>query len=82
MHDGSLADLGSVLRFYNKGGVPHPTLDPRIKPLGLNEVELKDLEAFLRSLTGDNITQLAMDARSQVIGDPGAVDDDAPGTAR
>ena len=84
MHDGSLPDIASVLRFYNGGGVTHPTLDPGIKPLGLNETQLKDLEAFLRSLTGDNIAELARDARSQVIGDPGAVDEvaDGPGQYR
>jgi cytochrome c peroxidase len=74
MHDGSLPDLASVLRFYNAGGVPHPELDPRIRALGLSDAQLGDLEAFLRALTGDNIAQLATDARSQVIGDPAAAD--------
>jgi cytochrome c peroxidase len=83
MHDGSLPDIASVLRFYNAGGVPHPGLDPRIRPLELSDAQLGDLEEFLRSLTGDNITQLAGEARSQVIGDPGAADEgmDALGEA-
>ena len=76
MHDGSLPDIASVLEFYNAGGVPHPALDPRIQPLGLNGSQLQDLEEFLRSLTGDNIAQLTRDARSQVIGDRGAAGQD------
>ena len=76
MHDGSLSDLASVLRFYNTGGVPHPELDPAIKPLGLSEAQLQDLEAFLRSLTGDNVMQLAREARAQAIGDPGTAGGD------
>jgi cytochrome c peroxidase len=76
MHDGSLSDLAGVLRFYNNGGVPHPELDPAIKPLGLSEAQLQDLEAFLRSLTGDNVMQLAREARAQAIGDPGTAGGD------
>jgi cytochrome c peroxidase len=75
MHDGSLPDIASVLRFYNAGGVPHPGLDPRVRPLELNDAQLHDLEEFLRSLTGDNVTELAREARSQAIGDPGATDE-------
>ena len=69
MHDGSLPDLASVLRFYNEGGIAHPDLDPLLRPLGLEQSELGDLEDFLRALTGDNSQQLAADGRSTAIGD-------------
>ncbi len=71
MHDGSIPDLGSVLRFYNDGGLAHPDLDPLLRPLGLDPSQLSDLENFLRALTGDNIEQLAADGRSTAIGDTG-----------
>ena len=32
MHDGSLATLEAVVRFYAAGGVPHEGLDPRVRP--------------------------------------------------
>jgi cytochrome c peroxidase len=70
MHDGSIASLGDVIRFYNAGGVPNEVLDPSIKPLGLDEAEIDDLVAFLESLTGDNVDQLVADAFAAPIGDP------------
>ena len=71
MHDGSMPDLASVLRFYNAGGIAHPDLDPLLRPLSLKQSQLNDLESFLRALTGDNIEQLASDGRSEGIGDTG-----------
>ncbi len=71
MHDGSLPDLASVLRYYNEGAVPHADLDPLLQPLGLTTSQLRDLESFLLALTGDNIAQLAEDGRSVGIGDTG-----------
>jgi cytochrome c peroxidase len=71
MHDGSLPDLASVLSFYNGGGISHPDLDPLLRPLGLDQTQLTDLENFLRALSGDNIEQLAADGRSTAIGDTG-----------
>ncbi len=71
MHDGSLPDLASVLRFYNEGAVPHAELDPLLQPLGLAPRQLRDLESFLAALTGDNIQRLAEDGRSTGIGDTG-----------
>jgi cytochrome c peroxidase len=54
MHDGSFASLESVIQYYNRGGTPGaPNLDPRITPLYLTSNEVKDLTAFLRSLTAD-----------------------------
>lgn len=53
MHDGSEATLRHVVQFYNKGGVPNPTLSKEIKPLNLSDKEVDDVVAFLESLTGD-----------------------------
>jgi cytochrome c peroxidase len=53
MHDGSLATLEEVIEFYNKGGIPNPYLDKRIKPLNLSEQDKKDLVEFLKSLSGE-----------------------------
>jgi cytochrome c peroxidase len=51
-HDGSAQTLEEVVEHIDKGGIPNPTLDPRIKPLGLTPVEKKDLVQFLKALTG------------------------------
>jgi cytochrome c peroxidase len=69
MHDGSLGSLEDVVRFYNRGGVPNPLLDPRIRPLGLSDQEVDDLVAFLRSLTGSNVDTLVSDAFAAPVGD-------------
>jgi cytochrome c peroxidase len=53
MHDGSLATLPDVVRFYNAGGVGNPWLSLQIRPLALVEQEQDDLVAFLESLTGE-----------------------------
>ena len=65
MHSG-LFDLDEVLRLYNTGmpnertkrdgadDVPPVTKSPLIKPLGLNQRDLADLEAFLNTLTDSN----------------------------
>lgn len=52
MHDGSLATLEDVIRFYNDGGKPHPDLDPEIQPLNLTPAEQASLAAFLHALNG------------------------------
>ena len=52
LHDGSAPRLADVIELYDRGGVPNPTLDPRIKPLGLTDAEQASLVAFLESLTG------------------------------
>ncbi len=62
MHDGSHATLEDVVRFYNRGGGANANLDPAIKPLGLDDREVSDVVAFLRSLTGDNVETLAAEA--------------------
>lgn len=51
MHDGSLATLPEVVRFYDGGGNANPNLDRLIRPLGLSDDEQQDLVAFLKTLT-------------------------------
>ncbi len=53
MHDGSLATLEGVIKFYNRGGNPNPHLDPEVRPLHLTAEEKETLLAFLKSLSGD-----------------------------
>jgi cytochrome c peroxidase len=56
MHDGSLASLWDVMDHYNKGGVQNPFLDGGIERLGLSEVEIDDMVAFLFTLTDERFT--------------------------
>jgi cytochrome c peroxidase len=57
MHDGSLNTLSDVIELYNKGGVSHPNKSNLIVEQNWSEVEKKDLEAFLKSLTDWNFAQ-------------------------
>jgi cytochrome c peroxidase len=68
MHDGSLGTLDEVIRFYDRGGVPHEGLDPLVRPLGLSTDEIESLVAFLASLTSDGVAELISDARSASVG--------------
>lgn len=71
MHDGSLATLDEVVRFYDRGAHPNPNLDPAIKPLDLSDEDMAALIAFLRSLTGDNVDALAdIAARESAVNPP------------
>ncbi len=69
MHNGALTTLKQVIEFYNQGGVVNENLDPLIKPLGLSEQEMNDLVEFLKSLTGDNVSQLVSDAFAASVGE-------------
>lgn len=53
MHDGSLATLESVVRFYNNGGGPAAHKDRLIRKLNLSEREVADLIAFLGALNSN-----------------------------
>jgi cytochrome c peroxidase len=56
MHDGAFGSLADVIEFYRGGGVAEGFAgdkDPRIQPLEIDDDEAHQLEAFLRSLTGD-----------------------------
>ncbi len=65
MHDGAFSTLSDVLNFYNTGGPNHPEQDSRIRPLGLGDAELAELEAFLNALTSTGLDCLVAEARSQ-----------------
>jgi cytochrome c peroxidase len=64
MHDGSLATLREVIEFYARGGIDNPGKDPLLQSLHLSLEEKQALEAFLRALTGENVRQLAAEARA------------------
>ena len=51
MHDGSIATLEEVVRYYDKGGHLAKDIDPLVKPLQLSEQDVIDLVAFLAALT-------------------------------
>lgn len=53
MHDGSHKTLREVVEFYNRGGIPNPTLDPKMKPLNLTPEEVDALVAFMEALDGE-----------------------------
>lgn len=52
MHDGSIATLGEVIGFYDRGGIANPHRDAELRPLHLVPAEKQALEAFLRALSG------------------------------
>jgi cytochrome c peroxidase len=64
MHDGSLATLREVIEFYDRGGIDNPGKDPLLQALHLSPEEKQALEAFLHTLTGENVGQLAAEART------------------
>jgi cytochrome c peroxidase len=70
MHDGSLASIEAVIDYYQRGGVDNPGRDPLVQPLALTIEEKRNLAAFLRSLTGENVAALAKQARSEPVGLP------------
>ena len=47
MHNGALATLEDVVRFYNQGGGDDPNRSPTIQPLDLTDQEVADLVVFL-----------------------------------
>lgn len=53
MHNGSLADLESVILHYESGGIERPSRSPVMQPFELSNAERADLLAFLESLTAD-----------------------------
>lgn len=72
MHDGSLANLEQVVRFYNRGGIANEGLDELLVPLHLSEQEILELVEFLFSLSGNQVDQLIADAYQQSVGDIGS----------
>jgi cytochrome c peroxidase len=62
-HDGRARTLEDVVEFYDKGGLPNPNLDEKIRPIGLSGEEKADLVAFLKALTGTtNLKAIAQEA--------------------
>jgi cytochrome c peroxidase len=58
MHNGMLETLRDVVVFYNEGGGTNEFSEnksPLIQPLGLSDIEVDDLVAFLETLSGDEI---------------------------
>ena len=69
MHNGSLATLEEVVRFYNQGGIANENRSPLLKPLNLSDSELADLVSFLKALTGNNVKDLVSDGFAAPVGD-------------
>ena len=69
MHDGSIATLEDVVEHYAAGGrtiasgpyagrgSANPHRDPRMPGIAMTEQNKKDLVAFLRSLTDEEVTR-------------------------
>ena len=53
MHDGSLATLEDVVKFYEKGGIRNPNIDAVMVRREFTDQDRADLVAFLRALTTD-----------------------------
>jgi len=53
MHDGSVPTLRAVVELYNKGGIPNPHLDRKIRPLRLTGDEIDALVKFMEALEGE-----------------------------
>lgn len=69
MHDGSMASLEDVIRYYMQGGFNTPNQDKRIMPFSLTDKEVHHLVTFLVSLTSSHIGELVTSARQAPIGD-------------
>jgi hypothetical protein len=65
MHDGSLATLEEVVRYYAKGCTPDPRLSSEIRAFEASDQDVADLVSFLESLTGDTRPGLAPSAWTQ-----------------
>jgi cytochrome c peroxidase len=51
MHDGSVATLEDVVRYYSRGGNPNRNLDPLVEPLNLSDDDVVALVALLKALS-------------------------------
>ena len=63
-HDGSVATLADVVRFYVKGGIANATRDWQLEPVALDESEQRDLVEFLKSLTSDDARRMTEATKS------------------
>lgn len=55
MHDGSLSSLDTVIEHYMDGGRQRNSVSSLMQPFTLNEEEVTDLIAFLKTLTGPDM---------------------------
>ena len=53
MHNGAFPDVEATLWFYASGGIERPSRSALIRPFTMSEDELRDLVAFLESLTAE-----------------------------
>jgi cytochrome c peroxidase len=75
MHDGSLETLEDVVRFYEEGGNPNPSIDPAMVRRRFTQQERADLIAFLRTLTiQESLTDFRADGSSLQTADTIASD--------
>jgi cytochrome c peroxidase len=51
MHDGSLATLEDVLKYYKRGGNKNDHLDPLLEPIDLTDDDIAAVVAFLQALS-------------------------------
>jgi cytochrome c peroxidase len=59
MHDGSVASLEDVIKYYDRGGNRNTGLDLEIHPLHLSSTEKQNIIAFLRCLNGRQVNRPA-----------------------
>src|SRR5262249_9364522 len=62
MHDGSLATLDDVVRFYETGGIDRPTRSWERPAFRLTEEERADLISFLATLSSEIAPQPSREA--------------------
>ncbi|MSR46507.1 MAG: cytochrome-c peroxidase [Planctomycetes bacterium] len=51
MHDGSLATLDEVVRFYARGGNPNAQLDAKVQPFEISDDDVAAMVAFMDALS-------------------------------
>ena len=64
MHEGQIATLAEVVRFYSRleNATPEVGSERLVQPLGLTEEEERDLLAFLESLTDESLPKELLSA--------------------
>jgi cytochrome c peroxidase len=64
MHDGSIATLEEVVKFYDRGGNAAPGKSALITPLRLSAEEKTALVVFLRALSASDLTAIVQQSRN------------------
>jgi cytochrome c peroxidase len=52
LHDGSAADLETIVALYVTGGIDRPSRSPLMRPIDLTPQDIADVVEFLKTLTG------------------------------